>query len=134
MRDPLAFENLLLNAGWCGEAILAYAAVLLALGLIALIRGVPVSSRWAFTIAGCLPAVIGLLGAVSMWMLAFSTLGTYGMRDSAKLVAAVGEVCAPLLLGLSASAVLMTLAVLVWMRGGRETLPPSAPPPLPSGG
>ena len=129
MRDPLVFENLMVNAGWSARTIVGFFALLVVLGLFALIRGVPVSSRWACSIACLFPAVIGMLGTTTSTMRAFSIIGPAGMRNPAMLFSVIMEVGAALMLGLAATAILLALATLVWLRGARDGA--HRPPPLP---
>jgi hypothetical protein len=104
-------------AGWSGRPLAVATLGLIVLGVVLLVKRPSPSSRWGYTMASALPLLIGLTGTVTGMMSAFSTLGSRALADGIRFFAAMGEVTLPLSIGLFGSAIAMTFAFFVWIRG-----------------
>lgn len=127
MNDEMVMHYTVMDtlemAGWAGQPLALVTLALSVLGVICMIKRLSLSGRWGFTIAACLPFLIGVSGTVTGMMSAFATLKTRGLADGSRFFAAMAEVALPFSIGLFCSALVMTLAFLVWLRGPRPGEP-----------
>ncbi|WP_395743832.1 hypothetical protein [Prosthecobacter sp.] len=102
--------------GWSAWPVFLWTLLLLVLGAIALVKRFPPGKCWAFVIGAFVPACYGVAGTVTGAMSAFATLRSGGLSDPAKFHGALHEISLAATAGFFCSAVLMTLAIFVWLR------------------
>ena len=102
--------------GWTAKPIILWTLLLLVLGIFALVKRFPPSKCWAFMIGAFVPACYGIAGSVTGAMSAFSTLKVGGPSNPAMFHGALHEISLAVTAGFFCSAILMTLAILVWLR------------------
>ena len=104
-------------AGWSARPLVTVFLGLIIVGIKLFVKKPDPGVRWGYTIVASLPFFIGMTGTVTGLITAFSTLGSKPSSDLSRFFGVMGEVILPLGMGLFGSAIAMTLAFLVWMRG-----------------
>lgn len=123
--ESLTLRELLQQSGSYGIMAILLSAALAIVGVVLLIARPRSHARAAYAVAAIAPSLVGLAGSVASSIAAFRAIGIE--PSMFHVYAAIAEVSQALILGLFGSAVLMSLATLVWLMPGRVK---TAPPPL----
>ncbi len=102
--------------GWSAKPIFLWTLLLLVIGIVGLVKRFPPSKCWAFVVGALVPACYGVAGTTTGALSAFATLRVSGSSDPAKFHGALHEISLAVTAGFFCSAVLMTLAIFVWLR------------------